>query len=122
MDWKTTILSKEQAKAQRLALVEIAIREIELAVTKLGALGHYVHVREGIAPPEEWPKALFNRFGYQKVVYCQADWDEIGPDWYESLEEARKAHGLDKQMERGGIFKQNLPDVVRSPNGEMRDG
>jgi hypothetical protein len=47
-----------------------------------------------------------------RSVNCQADLDELGPDWYPTMEEARQAAGLTKQYQRGGIFEKALPSLM----------
>jgi hypothetical protein len=121
MDWKSKILAQEQRSPQKLMLVTMAISQMEDAISRLAGMGHYLHVEEGLVRTELWPKTVFNRFGYSRLARCQADLDEFGPDWYESMEAARKAYGMDKQYERGGIFKRNLPDVVRT-SGRVANG
>jgi hypothetical protein len=115
VDWKEKILSEEQKQPQKLMLAGMAIAQIEDAIRKLGSMGHYIHVREGVVEVESWPRFVWNRFGYSRIVRCQADLVELGPDWHDSLDAARKAYGMDKQMERGGVFRNTLPDIIRSP-------
>jgi hypothetical protein len=59
---------------------------------------------------------MFHLYQGGKVFGCQADIDEAGEDWYETMDAARHAAGVTKQNQRGGIFTKSLPTMLsRTP-------
>jgi hypothetical protein len=55
---------------------------------------------------------MFHIYQGARVVNCQEDLDDLGDDWYPTMDEARHAAGVTKQMQRGGIFTKSLPQAL----------
>jgi hypothetical protein len=95
--------------------VDLALREVEQAMAVLVRLGKPVHLRPGHAPPGiwEWPRTVYSVFAPQgREVSCQAELDELGSDWFPSLEEAQHEHGMRVQFAgRGGVGANTLPAI-----------
>jgi hypothetical protein len=111
MDWRQKLIAEAAPSAQRQHLATAAIHDLDDALQRLAVLGCVMHIEEGPAPkePQEWPKLVFHIRQGQREVRCQADLDELGEDWYPSMEEARQAAGMAKQWQRGGVFTKSLP-------------
>jgi hypothetical protein len=115
MNWRQKIITDWPNDPQRSHKAKEALKQIEESLLILASLGHPLHVEEGYTPPPppEWPKAVFHMLQGTRVVACQADLDELGDDWYGTMEEARHAAGVIKQNQRGGIFSRALPSILR---------
>lgn len=115
MNWRESILSDYPLDLQRQHRAKVALKALEDAVSELASLGHPLHVEPGFVPlpAPEWPRNVFHVKAGLRVVACQAELDELGPDWYPTLEEAKYQAGLTKQMQRGGIFDKALPSLER---------
>jgi hypothetical protein len=97
------------------------LADLDRTLGDLAGMGHPLHVEEGYVapPPPGWPRAMFHLYAPARVVHCQADLDELGPDWYPTMEEARHAAGMAKQMQRGGIFDRALPSMLTQTPQEL---
>lgn len=117
MNWRDKILADWPHDPQRAYKGRAALQELEGALQTLGSLGHPLHVEEGHQPvlPSGFPKTVFHVRAGQREVACQAELDELGEDWFPTLQEAQHAAGLIKQYQRGGIFDKNLPANPLSP-------
>lgn len=111
VDWRSRAAVAYPLDAQRAYRVKMALAELDNAIATLHALGFPIHVMEGPAPavPAEWPKMVFHLRCGERTVQSQLELDELGPDWYGSMEDARHAAGMSKQMQRGGVFDGRLP-------------
>lgn len=117
MNWRDRILADWPNDPQRAYKAQAALRSAEDALQTLASLGHPLHIREGSAPAlvAEWPRMVFHLRAGERTVNCQAELEELGPDWFPTMEEARHSAGLIKQYQRGGIFDKNLPANPPSP-------
>ena len=120
MDWKQKLIVEWTNNPQRQHLANAAIRDLEDAIQRLAGMGCVLHVEEGPAPPLlEWPRLVFHIRQGQREVRCQADLDELGEDWYGSMEEARQAAGMAKQWQRGGVFTKSVPAPIGASTSEF---
>ena len=109
MNWRERIQAELTSNVQKLHSAQTAMRELEAALRTLGSLGFPLHVEDGPEKVETWPKMVFHlRLGGREVA-CQAELDELGPDWFPSMDAARQSAGMTKQMQRGGIFDKAIP-------------
>jgi hypothetical protein len=115
MNWRQRIIADWPNDPQRSHKAKAALVQIEEGLAQLAGLGHPLHIEEGYtAPPKpEFPKVVFHMMQGQRVVNCQADLEELGSDWYPTMDEAKYAAGMTKQMQRGGIFSRALPSIFR---------
>ncbi len=124
MNWRQKIQTAYPDKPQPAYRCKAALGELDAALQVLASLGFPLHIVDGPQPVElpEWPKVVFHWKQGSREVLCQGDLDDLGPDWHPTMEAAQLAAGMKKQMERGGIFHENLPatsDLVqydRPPN------
>lgn len=114
MNWREKIICDWPNDLQKAYRARMALAELDRLLGELASLGHPLHVEEGYVPPPPpgWPRAMFHLYAPPRVVNCQADLDELGDDWYPTMEEARHAAGVTKQMQRGGIFDKALPSTL----------
>lgn len=114
IDWRGRILAEFAQHPQRLHLANAAILELENALQRLASMGFPLHIEEGppTKKPSVWPRFMFHIRQGSKIVLCEADWKEMGPDWYPSMDEARHAAGEAKQWQRGGVFTKSLPAPI----------
>lgn len=114
MDWRDKIICDWPNDLQKAHRCKTALHDLERVLLELAGLGHPLHVEEGYQapPPPGWPKARFHILQGSRVVHCQGDLDELGDDWYPTMEEARYAAGITKQYQRGGIFTKSLPSLM----------
>jgi hypothetical protein len=115
MNWRQRIIVDWPNEPQKSFKARQALQQIEDGLATLAGMGHPLHVEEGYTPPPlpEYPKVVFHILQGQRVVNCQADFEELGDDWYPTMEEARHAAGVTKQNQRGGIFARALPSIFR---------
>lgn len=115
MNWREKIVADWPDEPQKLARARVALAELDHALGQLAGLGHPLHVEEGYVapPPPGWPKAVFHVQAGTRVVRSQQELDELGEDWFGTMEEARHAEGLRMQMKRGGIFNpRQMPTLL----------
>jgi hypothetical protein len=114
MNWREKIIVDWPDDLQRNHKARAALADLDRVLLELAGLGHPLHVEEGYVapPPPGWPRAAFHLYQGARVVNCQADLEELGPDWYPTMEEARHAAGIAKQYQRGGIFDKSLPSSL----------
>ena len=114
MNWREKIVVDFPDDLQRAHKARSALADLDRVLLELAGLGHPLHVEEGYVapPPRGWPRAAFHLYQGARVVNCQADLEELGSDWYPTMEEARQAAGLAKQYQRGGIFDRALPSML----------
>jgi len=113
LDWRQRLLAEWPNNLQKHYLAQAAVRELDKALEVLATLGFLLHIEEGAAETvPQWPRMVFHIRAGSREVTCQADLDELGPDWYPSMEEARHAAGMTKQMQRGGVFDRALPSQI----------
>jgi putative ubiquitin-RnfH superfamily antitoxin RatB of RatAB toxin-antitoxin module len=115
MNWRQRILVDWPNHPQNAMKARMALQQIEEGLAQLTALGHPLHIEEGYQPPPrpEYPKVKFHLLQGQRVVHNVGDEDELGEDWYNTMDEAKHAAGMTKQMQRGGIFSRALPSIFR---------
>lgn len=120
MNWRQRIIVDWPDEPQKSFRAREALRQIEDALNTLASMGHPLHIEEGYTPPPppEWPKVVFHILQGARQVNCQADLDELGEDWYPTLDEAKYAAGMTKQNQRGGIFSRALPSMFRRSREE----
>lgn len=111
MDWKGEILGCWPGDLQKTRHAQLAIQLVEDGLAKLASMGFPLHVEEGLQPAQKspWPRFVFHLREGPRICNCQADYEELGANWHFSMEEARQAAGMAKQMQRGGIFSGNIP-------------
>ena len=108
---------------QRQMLAEHALREIYVALNRLVGLGHVYHLEEGPASSPEWPKEVYKRGQGARQVACQAELDELGEGWFDSLSAAEQHHGMTVQFAgRGGVWHGNLPAKINPSQGIHTNG
>lgn len=114
LDWRQRLLAEWPHDAQRHYKAQAAVKELDLALQVLASMGFPLHIEEGPQPkePEPFPKMVFHIRAGAKQVNCQADWDELGPDWHVSMDAAKLAAGYAKQWQRGGVFSKSLPAPI----------
>lgn len=114
MNWREKIICDWPNDLQKAHRAKTALADLDRTLLELAGLGHPLHIEEGYIPPPPpgWPKAMFHILAGARTVNCQADLDELGEDWYPTMEEARHAAGLTKQYQRGGIFDKALPQML----------
>lgn len=120
MNWPlllSQLLSSHQHDPQASRRIELAVEEIRLGLQTLTTLGHVWHLEKGPAESQpSWPQTLWHLSGRNREVWHQSDIDELGPDWYPSLAQAKHAEGLAAQFTgRGGVTRRDLPMVVDQP-------
>lgn len=111
MDWRKRASTEYPNDLQKQHRIKVALAQLDEGVGTLMGLGIPVHVAEGPPPlpVPDWPKKVFHIRQGERLVACQAELDELGEHWYSTLEEARHAAGMTRQMQRGGIFTKDLP-------------
>lgn len=109
MNWKEfnrVLLAPHSGKPQEVTQLTQALREIEGALSTLARFGHLFHLEQGPgAESPQWPRTMFHvdKAPNGLLVADEDQFDLLGPDWYDSLEEAAHAAGYDAQMSgRGG--------------------
>lgn len=114
MNWREKIVCDWPNDLQKAHRCKTALADLDRLLLELSSLGHPLHVEEGYVPPPPpgWPRAMFHILAGARVVNCQADLEELGDDWYPTMEDARHAAGLTKQYQRGGIFDKTLPSML----------
>jgi hypothetical protein len=115
MNWRQRIIVDWPNEPQKSHRAREALRQIEDGLAALASLGHPLHIEEGYTPPPkpEWPKVMFHMTQGSRLVSCQADLEELGDDWYPTMDEAKHAAGIAKQNQRGGIFQRALPSLFK---------
>lgn len=121
MNWREKITTDWPNDLQKAHKCRQALIDLDRALGELAGLGHPLHIEEGYqAPPAPgWPKAMFHISQPPKAIWCQGELDELGDGWFPTMEEARTAHGLVKQYERGGIFSRALPSMLHQTPQEV---
>lgn len=123
MNWKEQVLAAYPHDLQRATRCKMALRELEGALAALSSMGFPLRIEEGLAPLEipEFPKVVFHLRSGSREVLDQKELEELGSDWYPTMDEARYAAGMTKQMQRGGIFDKSLPMLVEMPLQPQND-
>jgi hypothetical protein len=122
MNWRERIISDWPNEPQKIARAKVALAALDQALGELAGLGHPLHIEEGYVPPPPpgWPKAVFHVLAGARVVRSQHELDELGGDWYGTMEEARQAEGMRMQMRRGGIFNpRQMPTLLTQTPQEI---
>lgn len=111
LHWKQRLLAEYASNIQRHTRGQLAVHQLEESLQVLSSLGFSLHVEEGpeLMELQEYPKVVFHLRAGTRIVECEAELEELGPDWYSSMEEARHQAGIAKQYQRGGIFSKSLP-------------
>lgn len=122
MNWRERIITDWPNDLQKAHRCRAALMDLDRVLLELSGLGHPLHVEEGYQPPPPagWPRAMFHLTAPPKAIWCQGELDELGDGWYPTMEQARQAHGLNKQYERGGIFNRALPQMLTQTPQEIK--
>lgn len=122
MNWREKIVTDWPNDLQKAHRCRTALQDLDRVLLELAGLGHPLHVEEGYqSPPSQgWPRAMFHLTEPAKAIWCQGELDELGDGWYPTMEEARHAHGMKKQFERGGIFSRDLPQMLSQTPQEIK--
>lgn len=122
MNWREKIVCDWPNDLQKAHRCKEALASLDRVLSELAGMGHPLHVEEGYVPPPPpgWPRAMFHIMAGSRVVNCQADLEELGEDWYPTMEAARHAAGLTKQYQRGGIFDKALPSLLGQTPEQVR--
>lgn len=124
MNWREKIITAWPDDLQKAHRARVALADLDRILGELTALGHPLHVEEGYVPPPPpgWPKAVFHLHAGARIVRDEHELEELGEDWYPTMEEARHAAGLRKQYQRGGIFNpRSMPTLLtQTPQEIMR--
>ena len=109
MKWKEfnrVLLAPHSGRPQEVTRLTQALRELEGALSTLAQFGHLFHLEPGQGPePAQWPRTMFHvdKAPNGLLVSDEDQFDLLGTDWFDSLEEAAHAAGYDAQMSgRGG--------------------
>lgn len=109
---------RHHERPQQTALIDHALGQVRSGLEQLGGMGHHFHLVEGAhAHYMEWPRLVFHiekaPLGF--FCLCEQDFYTLGGHdggWFNTLDEAKHAQGMDKQFTRGGVFpKSGLPAV-----------
>src|SRR5262245_20889367 len=114
MNWREKIITDYPDDLQKAYRAQSLLSDLDRVLRDFAGMGHPLHVEEGYQPPPPpgWPRAVFHLYQGARAVNCQADLDELGDDWYPTMEQARYAAGYAKQMQRGGIFDRAMPTTL----------
>lgn len=122
MNWREKIICDWPDNLQKAHRCKAALADLDRILGELAGLGHPLHVEEGYTPPPPpgWPRAMFHLRAGSRIVRDQQELEELGEDWYPTMEEARHAAGLAKQYQRGGIFNpRSLPQMLTQTPQEL---
>lgn len=112
------LLAMHPLDPQRQARIERALAQAEESLGALASLGHLFHLAEGSGEAfPEFPRRVFHVDAAPngRLVYGEAELAELGPGWYDTLEKAQFADGLDTQfMGRGGVNRKGLPAILQT--------
>lgn len=101
---------------QALRRIQWAIEHLSEGLGTLASLGHPMHLEPELRRLElGWPRILFHADSAPngRIVYGQAEADELGPDWFASANEAAHADGVKTQFAgRGGIQTRSVPAII----------
>src|ERR1700733_2534163 len=119
MNWpllRNRLVNRHHEEPQKTAQIDHAISLLREAHGLLAQMGHFIYLTEGpaIAPPE-WPKLVFHAQKAPRgfLALCPEDFELLGDGWYDTLDEAKHAQGMEVQQRRGGIFpRSGLPALV----------
>lgn len=124
MNWREKIITAWPDDLQKAHRARVALSDLDRILGELAAMGHPLHIEEGYVPPPPpgWPKAVFHLHAGARIVRDQFELEELGEDWFPTMEEARHAAGLRKQYQRGGIFDpRSMPTLLtQTPQEIMR--
>jgi hypothetical protein len=119
MDWymfRQRLLADHAGNPQNSHTLSLALDEIEQGLRVLARFGHVFHLATGTAPAiEAFPRKIFHVSiaPLGRVVWSQSEIDELGDEWYDSVQEAQHSSGLRAQLAgRGGIGTRALPAVI----------
>lgn len=121
MNWREKIIVDYPNDLQKHHKARTALADLDRVLLELAGLGHPLHVEEGYVPPPPagWPKAVFNLHAGARIVRDQFELEELGEDWFPTMEEARHDAGLRKQYQRGGIFDPRRMPMLLSQTPEQ---
>jgi hypothetical protein len=114
---RNKLLAEHPDLMQNCELIEKTLREIDVALERLGRFGHQYHLACGPCPDElasAWgPRIVWHWDGRRRLVYHPTDLAELGEGWAETLEEAKALAGKAQQFAgRGGVRSANLPALM----------
>ncbi len=110
---------RHHERPQQTALIDHALAQVRSGLEQLSAMGHHFHLVEGATGTvAEWPRTVFHLekapLGF--LCLCEQDFEDVlggeASGWFNTLDEAKHASGMDKQFTRGGVFPTaGLPTV-----------
>lgn len=113
---RSRILAEHIARPQSERRVDLALREIAVALETLSAAGHHLHLEEGPPSADTFPRLVFHATSGIREIFHPTDLVELGPGWYDSWAEASQAEGMAAQFAgRGGVRRIFLPAVIPTP-------
>ncbi len=118
-EFSRPILAAHSGRPQEIAMLTQALRGIEDGLAVLARHGHIFGLVSGPGtPPPAWPRTLFHIHlaPNGRVVRDEGEYNELGPGWYDTMEAAQHASGMDTQMAlRGGLPRQSRALVAVEP-------
>lgn len=116
---RTKLVAEHYSQPQVVARINSAIEELANGLTTLASLGHQFHLEPGPASPgDKWPKLMFHVSSAPNGRVVNSEWDltDLGNGWFETLETAQHANGVQVQFAgRAGQGHANVPMVVNLP-------
>jgi hypothetical protein len=110
---KTKHQADHFARPWEVEQVRLALAAIDDGLNVLSRLGHPYHLVAGPSPVEdEWPKVMFHVEAAPngRIVNSLYDAQELGPEWFYTLQEAQHAEGIRAQFAgRGGVGSRSVP-------------
>lgn len=112
-------LAAAHGQPQLVARLRHGFGLAEEGLRQLAGLGLQLHLAEGPEPTRpEWPKILFHIDAAPngRVVANQWELEDLGSDWYGTLEDAQHQNGRKLQFAgRGGVGIRNVPVISGPP-------
>lgn len=115
-DFTTALHSAHFGRPQELAKIDRAIKQIKEGLEVLASLGHPFYPAKGTGEASsEWPRVMFSiqQAPNGRVIDGPWEYSQLGPGWYDTLEEAQMADGSAQSFTgRGGAQRSGLPVIV----------
>ncbi len=118
MDWyilRQRLLAAHSLDPRVSYYIDMALGDAKRAIELLAQHGHQFHLAPGPEPAREaFPRMVFHvDCPRGRKVWSQFEIIELGDEWYDTLDEAQRSHGLKVQIAgRGGIGSRALPVLV----------
>lgn len=114
---QTRLLATHHSKPQTQELVRGALALVAEGLRRLEALGLQFHLDPGPGSVgDEWPRMMFHVDAAPNGRLVRSRWElaDLGPGWFNTLEEAQHADGVATQFAgRGGIGRRDLPVPIQ---------